>query len=108
MSKGLSFNTGNLSFDLKPDTSFRIILSYYLPTDQIITRIDIKIGNDQYSAGFISTNPIEPEDGSKILSKDDLRTPKAGIIDCINIKVPKDELLRALKELVSDIEENNL
>lgn len=106
MAKGPSTNLDNIALYAKLDTSFRIITAYQPTSDQIITRLDVKIGNEQYNVVFCSGNPIEPQSGSKIMPEDDLMTPRSGIIDCINLKVPKTELLRALKELISDIEGN--
>ncbi len=106
MSKGTANDFSKLEMYARLDTSFRIITAYQSQSDQVVTRLDVKIGNEQYNVAFISGNPIEPKDGSKIMPEDDLMTPKTGIIDCLNLKVPKLELLRALKELVSDIESN--
>lgn len=104
MSKGPVTDKSKILMYVSLDTSFRIITAYQPQDDQIITRIDVKIGNEQYNVGFVSGNPIEPKDGSRIMPEDDLITPKSGIIDCLNLKVPKYELIRALKELLSDIE----
>lgn len=103
--KGPAVNLDNVAMYAVLDTSFRIVLSYQGIYDQILARIDVKIGNEQYHVAFVSGMPIEPQDGSKILPKDDLITPK-DVLDCLNIKVNRWELIKALKELTSDIENN--
>jgi hypothetical protein len=87
------------------DMSFRIINDYHIHFDRMLTRIDVKIGNEQYNVAFASGQPIEPQNGEKILPQDDLLTPKH-VVACLNLKVSKQELLKALKELVSDMEKS--
>lgn len=108
MSKGpaLDFNT-QVKMYVRLDASFRIIVDYNNWADQLITRLDVKIGNEQYAVAVASSHPIEPQSGDKILPHDDLITPKDGIIDCINLKVNKTDLVRALKELIQDIEDGD-
>lgn len=105
MSKGPALNFNDMQLYAKLDTSFRIITAYQSYSDQIVTRLDVKIGNEQYAVAFCSGNPIEPVVTSEIMPEDDLKTPKSNIIACINLKVPRQELIRALKELISDIEQ---
>lgn len=104
MPKGPHINLNSIELYARLDTSFRIITSYHSESDQIITRLDIKLGNEQYHTAFCSGHPIQPPTGSKILPENDLITPSAGIIQCINLKVSKSELIRALKELLTDID----
>ena len=104
MAKGANINIEKIEQYPVTDTCFRIITAYRYEVDGVVTRIDCKIQNRQYSVGLGSTTPIAPKPGAPFSSNDDLITPKAGIMECLNVKVSKSELIRALKELVSDLE----
>ena len=85
------------------DIGFRIINNYTMPSDNILTRIDVKIDNRQYNVCFASGSPKLHIAGEKFAPNDDLMTPK-GVDACLNIKVNKQQLIDALKELVQDLE----
>lgn len=104
MSKVKTLDFSKLDTDIKLDTGLRLILDYIPGSDSIVTRIDIKVENRQYCAAIVTSWPIEPKSGQKISPMDDLVTPNKGVERCFNIKVGKKELIAALKELVSDLE----
>lgn len=101
--KRIALNIGE--FELKPfDTGFRVIVDYNPGTDTLLTRLDIKIGDRRYCTGFFAEYPSSPPPGTMIKNYDELIIPSKVVDQCLNIKVAKSEILRALKELVNDIE----
>ena len=103
MSKSSEFSFDGINAHCVLDTCFRIINAYRISDDSIITRIDIKIQNRQYAIGFASTTPIKPKAGDRITPLDDLITPSSGIMECLNLKVSKEELIKSLEELLVDL-----
>lgn len=104
MGKSSELKLENVNHFVPTDCGLRIITVYQYATDSILTRIDVKVDHRQYAIAFNSTAPIDPLSGSKISPKDDLITPKEGVLDCLNLKVSKIELIKNLKELVNDLE----
>jgi hypothetical protein len=104
MARGPGLDLTNIPFDRPHDASFRLVTSYYVATDSLITQIDVKANGQQFTVGFSSSAPVQPQTGDKILGSDDLLTPGKGVEDCLNVKAPLDQVLSALKELVADIE----
>lgn len=104
MAKGPAINFENIELYPKTDTSLRILSAYMPNSDSIIMRIDAKIENRQYNVAMASTPNVEPKSGELIKVTDDLITPKAGILNCFNVRVSKKELIGKLKELLSDLE----
>jgi hypothetical protein len=105
MAKGPSNDFSTIDPFARLDMSFRIINDYFIMYDRMLTRFDVKIGNEQFNVVFASGQPIEPQDGSKILPQDDLLTPK-NVVACLNLKVSKQEFIKALKELITDMEKS--
>lgn len=101
---GLDLTTLITPFDYPLDAGIRVIVDYRVEIDYLLTRIDVKIADRQYGAAFYSSVPIEPKAGERFKHNDDMITPKKTVDNCINVKANKAEILRALKELVSDIE----
>lgn len=108
MSSSRDFQLDAVPYNQVLDTCFRIISAYRVSSDDIITRIDIKIGTRQYAVGFASCSPIAPKAGDRINISDDLMTPSSGIMDCLNIKVSKIELIKSLEELISDLKNDGI
>ena len=104
MARGPGLDLSKVDSGLPLDTCFRVISSYDMLTDTIITRINVKNGDNQYCSAFLSGAPKEYEPGAKIRVVDDLITPKNGVINCLNVKVAKEELIRALTEIIEDLE----
>ena len=104
MAKGPIIDLNAIEMHNQKETGFRITTAYQTGLDEYITRLDVKVFDVMYSVAIASTNPIAPIPGSKNTRETDMITPKTGIEYCLNLKVSKPELLRALKELVSDLE----
>lgn len=103
-------NSLSTSFEKPFDASFRIIVDYVVATDEMCLRFDVKDGSQnkdgtykQFCSAFNCGKPADHEGGNLRFTRQ-LFTPKNGILNCININVNKQELIRALKELVSDLE----
>lgn len=95
--KGIMVNLEKLQIDVPRDIGFRAITDYIPQTDGTITRLDIKSGENRYNVAFGSTM-IEPD------TKGEMATPRKSVLECVNVKTSKLELIRALKELISDLE----
>lgn len=101
--RGPAIDLDNIDFGKPLNDGLRLVISYLSTRDLLLARIDVKIKERQYSVAFPSGTPIEPIAGAKFNPFDDMITPKTEYA-CLNIKASKDEILRALKELVSDLE----
>ena len=108
MSASRDFHLDAVPYNQKLDTCFRIITAYRISSDDIVTRIDVKIENRQYAVGFGSCAPISPKSGDAINVNDDLMTPSAGIMDCLNMKVSRIELIVALEDLIKDLKNDGM
>jgi hypothetical protein len=98
--------------DTPQDTPFRVITHYDVYTDGAFTRIDIKLGVEQYVVGFYSSLPIKKEEQANLKTgagTTELITPGigGGVEAALNVKANKAEILRALKELVKDLENDD-
>ena len=103
MARGPGLDLSKVDSGLPLDTCFRVISSYDILTDIIITRIDVKKGDNQYCSAFLSNAPFEYKPGDKIRVTDGLITPKNGVINCINVTTAKEDLIRALTEIIEDL-----
>lgn len=83
--------------------SFRVLSVHVPQCDEVATRIDVKLGENQFTVALPSSGPIEPQRGAKIGPNDDLLTPANGVLGCFNTKVEIVQLIDALKELLSDL-----
>ncbi len=106
MAKGPGLNKESLNWNTRFDTGFRIISAYDVGTDGVLTQIDVRVEQRQFTVGFYSSTPIEPKDGQPYLNniEGNMITPAKGILACQNVVASKVEIIRALKELVSDLE----
>jgi hypothetical protein len=105
MAIGPGIDTKKLNYNIPDDCSFRVIVDYFVPTDGCILRIDVKIKDKQYSVGLLSSQPIKNQPGMKMTTDGPLVTPKH-VLASVNTYTNKSKLLEALKELVSDLENN--
>lgn len=85
------------------ETGLRALSFYVIEWDEIATRLDVKIGANQYGVVFRSHPPRPPQQSEKIAADSDLMTPKSGVIDSFNIKAAKEDIIAALEELVADL-----
>lgn len=104
--RGPGVDLDHIDHSMPLDAGFRLIVAYQYTDDALVTRIDIKILDRQYCVAFASGTPIAPKERTKFDPKEDMITPSSGVIDCLNIKAPIPEILRALKELVADLEQD--
>jgi hypothetical protein len=86
------------------DTCFRVLSCYESDYDEIATRLDIKIGVEQFNVALYARPPEPPKAGDKFRRDDDLISPNSGVLECLNVKVNRLDLIIALKELVRDLE----
>lgn len=107
MARGPGLTREGWKYETDFDTSFRIITDYDVPTDAVLFRFDAKTSpNDQFTTGFVGDNsPSQSQVGVNLHTTQYLITPaKRNGLECINIITNKEELIRALKELLSDLE----
>ena len=88
------------------DCGFRYINAYDITVDLQLNLLAFKIDQRQYTVGFYSTTPIEhdPEYNRSMKPGEMVTPPLKGIQGCINVKTNVEGLLQALKELITDIE----
>lgn len=102
MKADYTFDRRSVNFYLPLNAGLRLLTAYDVGSDQLITRIDVKFENRQYAAAFCSGTPKAVDHR---LPDSDMFTPNKGIdTSCFNIKANKEEIIRALRELANDLE----
>src|SRR5262249_44233051 len=95
---GLAVNMVDERTMVPRDAGLRVITFYDVTVDEVVMRIDIKVGALQYNVAFYTSPPKEITGGER-KSTDDMITPKRGGLDCMNVKVSKESLIKGLEEL---------
>lgn len=102
--KGPAMQIDNLDSNRKLDCSFRV-MRLYLPTaDSTVLRFDTLMNGQQYNSRLIAGNSPKPKPDDEISKSIYLIKPAKSVNDCMNLRVNKEDLIAALKELVSDLE----
>lgn len=101
--KGVSLDLTKINGRSKLDTSFRLLLLYIPTVDGFGVRLDAKINKTQYHVGLNGVIAKDPDPEVPIQETDDLVMPKKAA-EGINLKVNRVELIAALRELASDLE----
>lgn len=96
-----TINYQNVDCSLHHNTGLRLVTTYDPGLDQLITRIDVKFENRQYATILCSGTPKHVDHR---LPDSDMFTPVKGIETCFNIKANKEEIIRVLRELATDLE----
>lgn len=101
MKADYTFEHRSVNFYLPLNAGLRLVTAYDVGSDQLITRIDVKFENRQYVAAFCSGTPKHVDHR---LPDSNMITPNKGVEGCFNIKANKEEIIRALRELANDLE----
>lgn len=104
MAQSTNIDLNKLDYGQPFDIGFRMTVAYHVGTDGCFVRLDFKYNHKQFGVALLTTLPHIPTHGVSEFKKDEMITPEKGIENCINLQTSKPELLRALKELVSDLE----
>lgn len=95
-------NYDKIDFLAKVNCGFRLLTDYVAMWDSLVLRIDVKFGDKQYAVGLSTSAPIKPKSGDKVTPFDDLISPPG--YDCLNVKVNKEQLISALRQLADKLE----
>ena len=84
--------------------SFRFITVYRVGTDDLVARLDVKRGGEQYNVGlFISLRGPQP--GSSLRDPNaPLALPSKGVEQCAGGEVDRLTLVRAMRDLIEVLE----
>ena len=77
----------------RKDASFRVLTDFLPGTDNLVTRLDIKIADKHFVVGFNSSNNGDC----------DLAVPTKAVEAVLGIRTTKEELTKSLEELLNHL-----